>query len=112
MINNLLKGKRIEFLNSFINEIIDYNLEHNPKYQAFTSVQKMKLKTNLILNIAKAVTMNNLFQGARNMVDIVTTVNDTLIEFDLDLPWEIQLPIKNIVGFERLMQDYIKNPKK
>jgi hypothetical protein len=112
MINNLLKGKRIEFLNSFLNEIIDYNLENNPKYQAFTSVQKMKLKTNLILNIAKAVTMNNLFQGARNMIDIVTTVNDTLIEFDLDLPWEIQLPIKNIVGFERLMQDYIKNPKK
>ena len=111
MMNLLIKGKKIEFLNKFLDEIIEYNARNNPSYEFLRSGNRIlssSLKADLVASIIPKVVGSALFSNAKSMLDIVTIINDTLIENKLQLPWELQLPIKNMVGMELLMNNYVR----
>jgi hypothetical protein len=111
MMNLLIKGKKIEFLNKFLDEIIEYNIRNNPSYEFLRSGNRIlssSLKADLVTSIIPKIVSSALFSNAKSMLDIVTIINDTLIENKLQLPWELQLPIKNMVGMELLMNNYVR----
>ena len=111
MMNLLVKGKKLEFLNKFLDEIIEYNIRTNPSYDFLKAGNKLlagSIKADLLGTIIPKVLSNALFSEAKSMLDIVTVINDALIERKLQLPWDLQIPIKNMVGMELLMNNYIK----
>lgn len=111
MMNNLISNdpvRKVKFFNSFLDEIIEYNLQNNLEKYGFLkdrpALYTSELKKILIAEMLKKILANK----PKSTLDIVTTVNDVLIEKGLVLPWELQIPIKNLVGLEVLRERYIK----
>ena len=106
MIRTLVDGNNGQFLQQLVSEVVDYNIENNDKFKQLDQRSKRKLEASLRGQIMFKVLSSKIFGRTSNLLDNVTTVNDVFIQENLMLPYEIEVPIKNVAGISMLVRDY------